>query len=77
MKEAEFSKAKQRAGKVKGGIMNGRALFTYQPDLFKTEYDDQAEGEVKKESGQIEEAKVDEGLFGGEGAEEEEDVDFD
>ena len=49
MKEAEFSKAKQRAGKVKGGIMNGRALFTYQPELFKTEYDDQVEGEVKKE----------------------------
>jgi hypothetical protein len=46
MKESEVNKAQGRAKKVKGGIMNGRALFTYNPDLFKTEYD--AEPEAKK-----------------------------
>ncbi len=75
MKLAQDDKAiKKAAQKGKNSIMNGRALFTYNPDLFEDEEGAAAEYEEEKEG---EEEKVDESLFGGENAEAEEDVDFD
>lgn len=70
MKSEEMKAAQGRATKkAHKGVMNGRALFTYNPDLFK---DDDIVEEAK------EEAKVDENLFAEEeaGAEEDE-IDFD
>lgn len=62
--------------------MNGRALFTYNPDLFVD--DDFAAGEEffenEDEEGKEEtkeEAKVDNDLFAGEAVDEDEEVDFD
>ena len=67
MRENETNKAIGRATKkAHKGVMNGRALFTFNPDLFK---DADAVAEV-------EEAKVDNTLFEAEEANEEE-VDFD
>ena len=61
----------------KQGIMNGRALFAYKPELFK---DDEnaggAETFQKEESKEVEESKVDTNLFAQENADDEE-VDFD
>ena len=53
--------------------MNGRALFTYNPDLF---VDDEhaAEGDLEEKE---EEAKVDTDLFAGETVDADEEVDFD
>ena len=66
MKDGELKAAMGRATKkANKGVMNGRALFTFNPDLFK----DQDE-EVK------EAAKVDENLFAEE-AGADDDVDFD
>jgi len=52
------------------GVMNGRALFTYNPDLFK---DDEDETEKKEEA----KTAVDENLFAEEQVAEDEEVDFD
>jgi hypothetical protein len=66
MKEGELKAALGRATKkMNKGVMNGRALFTFNPDLFKDQ-----EEEAK------EEAKVDENLFAEEAGADEE-VDFD
>jgi hypothetical protein len=65
MKDGELKAALGRATKkMNKGVMNGRALFTFNPDLFK----DQEETK--------EEAKVDENLFAEE-AGAEDDIDFD
>lgn len=56
LKDHELKKAEGRAKKVKGGIMNGRALFTYNPDLFKTEDDEgPADNNTKPEEAKGEE----------------------
>lgn len=67
----EDKQAKKNAGKGKNSIMNGRALFTYNPEMFKD--DDAAVGadDLKKD----EESKVDNALFANEVIDE--DVDFD
>ena len=71
MKKAQEDKAfKKAAQKGKNSIMNGRALFTYNPDLFKEE-----EVEEKKELPK-EEEKIDSNLFANEEVDED-DVDFD
>jgi hypothetical protein len=49
MKDAEVKKAKDRQAGKKGGIMNGRALFAYNKDLFVTDYDKEPDAPVKKE----------------------------
>ena len=72
MKNAEVEMKSKKSTGGKNSIMNGRALFTYNPDLFVD--DDNAAAEADLE--QNEEAKVDNELFAGEdGADEE--VDFD
>lgn len=92
MKKDEMEKALGKKGKGGGGkgksILNGRALFTYNPDLFKDD-DAGAEAELAKVSGakdeeekeadgQIKEnTQIDESLFQGEDAGADEDVDFD
>lgn len=69
MKKASEDKAfKAKMGKGKNSIMNGRALFTYNPDVFKDE--EAATGALKEEE------KIDEALFANEEVEEDE-VDFD
>lgn len=93
LKQQEMDKALGKKGKGGGGknsILNGRALFQYNPDLFKDGDDDgsaaqskasaqapaKAEEEKQADDGQIKEkAEIDESLFQGEDAEE--DVDFD
>jgi len=54
MKKDEMEKALGKKGKGGGGkgksILNGRALFTYNPDLFKDD-DAGAEAELAKVSG--------------------------
>ena len=67
MKSDELKAAMGRATKKKGGVMNGRALFSFNPDLFK----DMEIEETK------EEAKVDENLFAEEAGAEDDDVEFD
>lgn len=79
-------KKKGGGGGGKNSIMNGRALFTFNPDLFKdndmevakpTTAKDEEEKQAE-DDGQIEEkAEVDESLFQGDNADEDEDVDFD
>jgi hypothetical protein len=58
--------------------MNGRALFTYNPDLF---VDDENAADDKDmeaiEEEKEEEAKVDNDLFANEAVDEDEEVDFD
>lgn len=69
MKETEIKAAQGRATKkAHKGVMSGRALFTFNPNLFK----DADEEAVPKE-----EAKVDANLFAGEAVPEEDEVDFD
>lgn len=72
MKNAEIEKKTKKTGGGKNSIMNGRALFTYNPDLFVD--DDNAAAEADME--QNEEAKVDTELFADEAGADEE-VDFD
>ena len=68
MKESEIKAAQGRATKkAHKGVMNGRALFTFNPELFK-----EAEVEETKEA-----AQVDENLFAGEAGENVDEVDFD
>ena len=55
--------------------MNGRALFTYNPDLFVDDENAAADGDL--EEIKEEEAKVDTELFAGEVVDEDEEVDFD
>tara|TARA_B110000285_G_scaffold197905_1_gene229952 strand:- start:118 stop:294 length:177 start_codon:yes stop_codon:yes gene_type:complete len=58
--------------------MNGRALFTYNPDLFvddENAVDDKDMEAVEEEK--EEEAKVDNDLFANEAVDEDEEVDFD
>ena len=58
--------------------MNGRALFTYNPDLFvddENAVDDKDMEAIEEEK--EEEAKVDNDLFANEAADEDEEVDFD
>lgn len=55
--------------------MNGRALFTYNPDLFVDDENAAADGDL--EETKEEEAKVDTELFAGEVVDEDEEVDFD
>ena len=69
MRENETNKAMGRAvKKAHKGVMSGRALFTFNPDLFK-DADNVADTK--------EEAKVDNTLFAAEEANAEEEVDFD
>lgn len=98
MKASEMEKALGKKGKGGGGknsILNGRALFQYNPDLFKDDNEGSTEqskasednapklakDEEEKEAdddGQIKEkTQIDESLFQGEGAGDDEDVDFD
>lgn len=95
MKEEELkvaSKGKGGGPAKKGkNIMNGRALFKYNPDMFEDDenaadaatYVEEGEEEEKKESEKYdegekaEEAVVDKDLFAGETVEDDEDVDFD
>ena len=62
MKDAELKKATQRQAGKKGGIMNGRALFAYNKDLFITEYDKELDApknkEVQEESKEGEEQQI-------------------
>lgn len=66
------------------GIMNGRALFTYNPNVFQDD-ENAADGDAYEEEkigengdGAVKESQIDQALFGGEGdAEVDEDVDFD
>ena len=53
--------------------MSGRALFTYNPDLFK----DQEGAADNIEEAKAEEENVDENLFANEEVKEDEEVDFD
>ena len=55
--------------------MNGRALFTYNPDLFVD--DENAAADEDLEDIPEEEAKVDTDLFAGETVDADEEVDFD
>ena len=55
--------------------MNGRALFTYNPDLF-VDDENAVEGDLEKVE-EEEEAKVDTELFAGETVDADEEVDFD
>jgi len=58
--------------------MNGRALFTYNPDLFvddENAVDDKDMEAIEEEK--EEEAKVDNDLFANEAVDEDEEVDFD
>jgi len=73
LKNAEIEKTTKKKGAGKNSIMNGRALFTYNPDLF---VDDEhaAEGDLEEKE---EEAKVDTDLFAGETVDADEEVDFD
>ena len=74
MKADELKAAQGRAIKKNSkGVMNGRALFTYNPDLFKD--DEAAQPAEKQIEEKKEEAAVDEQLFAAE--EVDEDVDFD
>ena len=67
MKDGELKAALGRATKkMNKGVMNGRALFTFNPDLFLDK-----EEEVKAE------AKVDENLFADEAGAGDDEVDFD
>jgi len=76
MKDAEEKAAAgKKAGKGKNGIMNGRALFTYNPDLFQD--DEDAAGNEAYDEAKAEESKVDENLFAAEDVNEDEEVDFD
>lgn len=75
MKKAADDKVKQKmASKGKNSIMNGRALFQYNPDLFK---DDENAADANTYEETAEESKVDEGLFAAEEVNEDEEVDFD
>jgi|DEB0MinimDraft_12_1074336.scaffolds.fasta_scaffold58615_1 hypothetical protein len=75
MKAAADDKVKaKQAAKGKNSIMNGRALFSYQPDLFK---DDENAVDEKLVKADVEESKVDDQLFAGEAVDEDEEVDFD
>lgn len=71
MKSQESAAAKKAMTKGKNSVMNGRALFSYNPELFKD-----AEGATDKIEFEEEEQKVDENLFAQEEVKEE-DVDFD
>jgi hypothetical protein len=67
MKDGEMKAALGRATKkMNKGVMNGRALFTFNPDLF-----------VDKEEEVKEEAQVDENLFAEEAGAQDDEVDFD
>ena len=75
MKNAEIEKTTKKKGAGKNSIMNGRALFTYNPDLFVDDENAAADGDL--EDIKEEEAKVDTELFAGEVVDEDEEVDFD
>lgn len=73
MKEQEEKNAKLKAGKSRANnVMNGRALFTYNPDLFQDD-DNAADSKAYEETKA--DAPVDGSLFNAEGADD--DVDFD
>jgi hypothetical protein len=75
MKKAADDKAAQKkASKGKNSIMNGRALFSYNPDLFK---DDENAGAADDYEEEKQAETVDAKLFAGEAINEEEEVDFD
>ena len=78
MKKAEVEKTKKKGTGGKNSIMNGRALFTYNPDLFvddENAVDDKDMEAIEEEK--EEEAKVDNDLFANEAVDEDEEVDFD
>ena len=75
MKKAEVEKTKKKGTGGKNSIMNGRALFTYNPDLFVDDENAAADGDL--EETKEEEAKVDTEIFAGEVVDEDEEVDFD
>ena len=63
---------KRAATKGKNSVKNGRALFTYNPDLFKDKDEEGLEKiPEKKGEEQKEEEKIDESLFANEKVEEE------
>ena len=76
MKNAEIEKTTKKKGGGKNSIMNGRALFTYNPDLF-VDDENAAEGDLEEITEDKEEAKVDTDLFAGETVDADEEVDFD
>ena len=72
-KTMEDKAAKKAAAKGKNSIMNGRALFAYNPDLFNNDdAEEEAAAAINKEA-----SKVDETLFANEEVDEDEEVDFD
>jgi hypothetical protein len=73
VKSQASAEAKKKLAKGKNSVMNGRALFTFNPDLFQD--NDFAMESFPVES-QQEESKVDENLFANEEVKDE-DVDFD
>ena len=78
MKKAEVDKTTKKKGGGKNSIMNGRALFTFNPDLFVDDENavDEKDMETVEEEKE-EEAKVDNDLFANEAVDEDEEVDFD
>lgn len=80
MKAEEEKAAKGKKGGVSGGknsLLNGRALFTYNKDLFQ---DDENAADIEFDEENLEEKKeaaVDQNLFAAEAGADEEDVDFD
>jgi hypothetical protein len=77
MKNAEIEKTTKKKGAGKNSIMNGRALFTYNPDLFVDDDNAAAEADMEDIKEEAEEAKVDTDLFAGETVDADEEVDFD
>ena len=76
MKEQEEKVAKGKLAHSKAkNVMNGRALFTFNPELFK-DADGAGNAADYEEEKQPEEPKADEALFAGEQVDDE-DVDFD
>jgi ABC-type lipoprotein export system ATPase subunit len=77
VKQAEVKSAKAKAmkGSKTHGVMNGRALFTYNPNLFQDD-DNAGDADTYEEEKNQGDAPVDQSLFAADqGADEE--VDFD
>lgn len=78
VKKAEEDKAlKKAATKGKNSIMNGRALFTYNPELFQDDENAAGAAELEVVEDEEEKEQVDEALFAQEQVNEDEEVDFD
>ena len=88
MKDAEAALAAKGKGKSKAlQVLNGRALFNFNKELFQDDENaadaeeyEEVEGEEAKKADEkdvVEESKVDQALFAAEAGDLEEDVDFD